>query len=105
MGYSGEPTGYLKGRLKDKGIVHYGKYNRLSSKQLESVVQEYDDKLNHLGLTDNWSEEGFVSYLDWFYTSWSPTFGKKESKEFQERMNEVYTVLQNAGFIESGRYK
>jgi hypothetical protein len=71
--------------------VHYEKYQSLDAEQLERLVAEYDDEGKHLGLIDNWAQQGFKHYLDWFYTQWTgqPPAEKiltGKLLEFQERL-------------------
>ncbi|HJO92576.1 MAG TPA: nitroreductase family protein [Victivallales bacterium] len=69
LGYSKEEPKSKKGRITT-GVIHYGKYNRLNSNEMENLVKEYDNQSNHLGLTEEW-RKNFEHYLDWFYTKWS----------------------------------
>jgi nitroreductase len=93
LGYPDKEPEYKKGRLSGKGIIHYGKYSNLSSEEINELVNEYDDKQRHIGLTDNWENEGLVHYLDWFYTKWS-------SRAPDEKIREFYGVLLKAGFLD-----
>jgi nitroreductase len=73
LGYSAENPAFKKGRLRNSGVVHYGKYRRLSKEELDSLVALYDDENEHLGLLpkEKWESLGFSHYLDWFYRQWS----------------------------------
>jgi FMN reductase [NAD(P)H] len=91
LGYPRQEPVFQKGRLSSKFMVHSGQYHRPTEEQLEQIVAEYDDHSKHIGLIDNWEQQGFQHYLDWFYTNWSgkPTTEKIASGkvlEFQERL-------------------
>ena len=92
LGYPDQEPAYQKGRLSGKGIIHYGKYQRLTPQDLAEVVAEYDDKEKHLGLIPNWDELGFAHYLDWFYEKWC-------GKPADEKLREFYQTLFAAGFL------
>jgi FMN reductase [NAD(P)H] len=92
LGYPQQEPEYQKGRLSGKGIVHYGQYRRLSQKELQEVVAEYDDKDKHIGLISDWEKLGFTHYLDWFYEKWS-------GKIPDEKQQEFYQALTAAGFL------
>jgi hypothetical protein len=89
LGYADQEPPYLKGRLCGPGVVHRGKYHRLTPDELDELVATYDDPSIHLGLSDGWREEGMAHYLDWFYTVWlsrgGPKAGKSQMQELIER--------------------
>lgn len=84
LGYSAEKPAFKKGRLRKLGVVHYGKYRRLSKEELDRLVALYDDENEHLGLLpkDQWESLGFSHYLDWFYKQWSTR--ARDSDELRE---------------------
>ncbi|MFH1524215.1 MAG: nitroreductase [Chloroflexota bacterium] len=91
LGYPRQEPAFQKGRLGSKFMVHSGQYHLPAEEQLEQIVAEYDDHSKHIGLIDNWEQQGFQHYLDWFYTKWSgkPITEKIASGkvlEFQERL-------------------
>ena len=92
LGYPDREPAYQKGRLAGKGIVHYGRYQRLSKDELSALVAEYDDTEKRLGLIANWEALGFSHYLDWFYEKWS-------GKITDEKQREFYQTLTDAGFL------
>ncbi len=92
LGYPQNEPAYQKGRLSGKGIIHYGKYHKLSPGELNEIAAEYDSKENHLGMIDNWDELGFSHYLEWFYEKWSGTI-------LDEKQREFYSALLGAGFL------
>lgn len=69
LGYAKSEPAALKGRLLEPGVVHRGRYQRLSEADLQAVIAQYDDPATHMGLGD-WANEGFAHYLDWFFTKW-----------------------------------
>jgi len=87
LGYPKEEKKLKKGRIT-KGVIHFGKYQRINSKEMEQIVEEYDDPSNHFALFENWQQE-FDHYLDWFYTKWS---GKSDTCLIKK-------ILNKTGFI------
>lgn len=98
LGYPKTEERYNKGRITDKGVIHYNKYSKLNADGLASLVDSYDDHEKHLGLIDNWEEKGYKHYLDWFYTAWS-------TGELLEKQAEILETLKSAGFIDCGGYE
>lgn len=98
LGYPTKEPDYLRGRLSGKGVIHYSKYHNLTGEELTEIVQEYDDPRRHLGTTGKWKDQGFLHYLDWFYSVWS----KRNSENLTEKLREFYAILNKAGFLESG---
>ncbi len=91
LGYARQEPAYQKGRVSPEFVVHRGQYRRLTEEQLAQSVAEYDDHQKHIGLIDNWEEQGFAHYLDWFYTKWSgqpavERVAQGKVREFQERL-------------------
>lgn len=74
LGYADKPALARKGRLRGYGIVHHGKYHRLSTTECDAVVTEYDDPARHLGLIEDWREKGSAHYLEWLFTKWARPF-------------------------------
>jgi nitroreductase len=91
LGYPRQEPASPKGRLGLEFLVHRGHYQHLTEAQLAQVVAQYDDHRKHIGLIDNWEEQGFQHYLDWFYARWA---GKPAAEkiaagkilEFQQRL-------------------
>ncbi|MFW9877209.1 MAG: nitroreductase family protein [Candidatus Thorarchaeota archaeon] len=99
LGYTSEDPKHLKGRLEDLGVIHNNKYHRLSDKELEIIIQEYDDKEKFLGISrEDWKIMGFKHYLDWFYTRRSQEIPK-------EKLQEFYLTLKKTGFIDPEKYQ
>lgn len=97
LGYPTTEPSFKKGRLRNSGVIHYARYQRLTTDELNKIVNEYDDEKQHLGVipTEIWSEMGFDHYLDWFYTKW-PGLAANKSKVEEFRM-----ILKKVGFIPS----
>ena len=82
FGYPKEEPSYIKGRLKEPGVIHRGKYNKYSKETLSEIVSIYDNKENHINIIENWKEKGFDNYLKWFYEKWIIAIeNEKVSKE------------------------
>jgi nitroreductase len=90
LGYAAEEPEFQKGRLSGAGVVHHGRYRRLSEDEAAQLVAEHDDPERHLGLVSDWKEKGHEHYLDWFYKDWSSPM---DASQF-------YEILRRAGFIE-----
>ena len=100
LGYADAEPAYQKGRLDGPGIVHQESYHRLTEEELDTVVARYDDKKEHLGLIDNWENEGHTHYLDWLFKSWLGRGGevKPTTKETQ-----MFKILKRIGFVDLQR--
>ena len=97
LGYPATKPKVKKGRLQNSGVIHYARYQRLTTEELNKIINEYDDEKKHLGMIspEKWSEMGFNHYLDWFYTKW-PTLAMNKSK-----VEEFRTILEKVGFLSS----
>ena len=93
LGYPEEEPKWKMGRLSGPGLVHNNKYQRLTSKELDQLVKDYDDQDLKLGIpTESLAEMGFERYLDWFF--------KVRSRPFpEEKINELYDILKKAKFL------
>jgi hypothetical protein len=99
LGYASEEPTYLKGRLTNSGVIHYNRYQRLNKQDIENLIEAYDNKEKHIGLSwESWKEMGFKHYLDWFYTRWSREIPEDKLKEF-------HLILKKTGFIDPIWYK
>lgn len=94
LGYADAEPAYLKGRLSGAGVVHWGKYHRLTAQELDELVAQYDDVDMHLALSDAWKAEGMAHYLDWFYTRWSARGGPSTGP------SQMFDLLRQVGFLE-----
>ena len=90
LGYAADEPAFQKGRLSGAGVVHRGRYQRLSEEEAAALVAEHDDPERHLGLVSDWKEQGHEHYLEWFYKDWS---GPMDASQF-------YEILGRAGFLE-----
>ena len=71
LGYPKAEPDVKRGRLSGPGVIHLGRYRRLSAEEIDRLVAQYDDASNRLDLGVPWREEGFPHFLDWFYQVWS----------------------------------
>lgn len=94
LGYAKEEPEHLKGRVR-KGVIHYNKYQRLSSKEIEEVVDEYDKEENHFSsLTkEDLQKEGYKGFLDSYFSNWNGSFP-------EEQIIDCYKKLKKVGFFE-----
>jgi hypothetical protein len=101
LGYPKEQPDHQKGRLAGPGIIHRGEYKRLTPRETEAMIAEYDDPDRHLALA--WDDKSFKHYLDWFFSAWSqcPRKGVPPAKPLQERnaAPKLYDLLHRAGFL------
>ena len=96
LGYADAEPKHLKGRLSGPGVVHWGRYHRLTDAELDDLIAQYDDPKTHLGLNDLWREQGMAHYLDWFYTVWSRRGGQRTGK------SQMQALIEGAGFVDEG---
>ena len=93
LGYPRGRVSKPKGRLEELGVVHRGRYQRLTDEQLDEVVALYDKPSRRLGLGNHWKKAGFPHYLTWFFADWCK---KVERPAQSERL---ITTLQASGFL------
>jgi nitroreductase len=98
LGYATEEPRERKGRLSGPGVVHEGKYHRLTKDEVDALVRQHDDPSSHLGLNDAWRQEGRKHYLEWFFGSWLARAAKPTTTE-----TPMLRLLKRAGFIETQR--
>lgn len=91
LGYPRVEPSFQKGRLSEKSVIHWDTYHPLSPEEKASLITQYDDKNQHLGLIENWEQFGLAHYLDWFYTKWAQ---RPDTKNF-------VLALKRAGFLPS----
>jgi len=94
LGYAEEEPTYKKGRLTNSGVIHFNKYSKLNDKELEKLVNEYDNQEKRIAnrTKEQLAEMGFERYLDWFFQVWSTRFSNFEMDNMQE-------VLKRIGFL------
>jgi nitroreductase len=98
LGYATEPPAVRKGRWSGPGLIHDGKYQRLTKDELDALVRTYDDPAAHLGLNDNWRQEGRKHYLEWLFGAWLSRAAKPTSSE-----TPMLRLLKRSGFVETQR--
>jgi hypothetical protein len=76
------------------GVVHWNKYHRLTSDELDELVGIYDDPDAHMVLNNAWQEQGMDHYMDWFYTVWSARGSRRAGK------SQLQGLVERAGFID-----
>ena len=95
LGYADHEPPYRMGRLDGLGVVHDGKYHRLTKVEVAELIQQYDDKERHLALNEDWDKQGYPHYLDWYFKAWVGRNLKPGTKETQ-----MLRLLKRSGFIE-----
>lgn len=95
LGYRSKDPNHKKGRLRDIGIIHYNTYQKLSTEELDKIVNEYDDEENSLAFV-NWREKGFKHYLDWYFTECFTPVDTPETKAITE---DFYTTLKSIHYL------
>jgi nitroreductase len=98
LGYATEPPRERKGRLSGPGVVHDGKYHRLTPEELDALVKLHDEPTSRLALNDDWRKEGRKHYFEWFFGSWQARAAKPTTTE-----TPMLRLLKRAGFIEAPR--
>jgi hypothetical protein len=99
LGYAAKEPAYIKGRLSGPGVIHLGRYHRMSNKELNEIVRQYDDKSRHLGLVEDWDQKSHAQYLDWLYKDWLrvPSAQVSRSASTESQMSKF---MRKSGFIE-----
>lgn len=97
LGYPTREPDHKMGRLDGAGIIHWGKYHRLTKEEVEEITREYDDKEQHLALDfgRNWEQQGHKHYLDWYFKVWSGGNSKPTQSETQ-----MFQSLKRSGFVD-----
>ncbi|MBW2370087.1 MAG: hypothetical protein JRH15_19630 [Deltaproteobacteria bacterium] len=81
--------------MSGPSIVHHGKYHHATTNELETLIQQYDDPEKAMGIYPAWREKGFKHYVNWYYTKWAVSIGKKVNK------SQLYKILERTDFLES----
>ncbi len=94
LGYSAKERGPRKGRWCGPGIIHHGRYQRLTRDERNAQVAAYDDPHQNLGLNQVWRDKGCAHYLEFLFTQWCRPFdaGKQPPSA-------MTTILRRQGFI------
>jgi nitroreductase len=95
LGYPTAEPAYRKGRLEGLGIIHHGKYHRLTKEEVDEITRQYDDKERHIALNDDWAAQGYKHYLDWYFKAWVGRNNRPGAEETQ-----MLRLLKRSGFIE-----
>lgn len=90
LGYA-EHSPIPRGRLGGDGVVHRGRYARISGERADEIVRIYDDKDNRLGLADDWRSKGYEHYIEWFCREWTHT-DPRQAEAFEQ-------LLRRQGFL------
>lgn len=90
IGYAERPA-EPRGRLGGPGVVHRGKYERISRVSAREIAQEYGKAENRLGLGGYRHSEGYKNYFDWFFNEWIKP-APKQAYDFE-------ALLRRAGFL------
>jgi nitroreductase len=94
LGYPKEEPAYQKGRLEGVGVIHHDKYHKLTSDEVNELTNKYDDEKLHLGLNDNWEQEGKKHYFDWLFTSWLDNSNPSTTE------TQIYKFMKRCGFVD-----
>jgi nitroreductase len=97
LGYPAQEPPYRMGRLDGAGVIHNGKYHRLTKDEVEEITRQYDDSQQHLGLDDTWKAEGYKHYLDWYFQA------RAGSSKPTEKETQMLRLLKRSGFVELQR--
>ncbi len=95
LGYPTEEPAHQRGRLDGLGVIHEGKYHRLTPEETADLTQQYDDKNRHLALIEDWAAQGHQHYLDWYFKAWVGRSNRPGAEETQ-----MLRLLKRSGFIE-----
>ncbi len=95
LGYRLKEPNHKKGRLKNVGIIHYSKYQKLSTEKLDKIIKEYDNEENNLTFV-KWKEMGFKHYLDWYFTQYFTPVDTPETNAVTEAF---YSTLKKAHYL------
>ena len=95
LGYRSKEPNHKKGRLRNFGIIHYNKYQKLSTEELDKIIEEYDKEENYLTFV-KWKEMGFKHYLDWYFTECFTPVDTPETKAITE---DFYTILKKVHYL------
>jgi nitroreductase len=95
LGYPTEEPAHHTGRLDGLGVVHHGKYHRLTPEETADLTRQYDDKNRHLALNEDWDTQGYKHYLDWYFKAWVGRNDRPVKEETQ-----MLRILKRSGFVE-----
>lgn len=95
LGYRSKDPNHKKGRLRDVGIIHFNKYQKLSAEELDKIIEEYDNEANNLTFV-RWKEMGFKHYLDWYFTEY---FTPEDTPKTKTITESFYTTLKKVHYL------
>ncbi|MFX1283488.1 MAG: nitroreductase family protein [Promethearchaeota archaeon] len=95
LGYPSKKPKHKKGRLRNFGIIHYNKYQKLSTEELNKIIEEYDNEENYLTFV-KWKELGFKHYLEWYFTEYFTPVDTPETKAITESF---YSTLKKVCYL------
>jgi nitroreductase len=95
LGYPSKKPNHKKGRLRNFGIINYNKYQRLSTEELDKIIEEYDKEENCLTFV-KWKEMGFKHYLDWYFTE---CFTSVDTPETKAITKSFYSILKKVCYL------
>lgn len=98
LGYADNNPSYSVGRLSGKEIYHDNTYHKPSAEELIEITKKYDDPELHLGLNENWKQDGHQHYLEWLFKNWLKRSSKPLDTETQ-----LLTQIKKRGFFETQR--
>ncbi|MGC9779279.1 MAG: nitroreductase family protein [Candidatus Heimdallarchaeota archaeon] len=94
LGYAKKEPAEKRGRLTT-GVIHYHKHKRVSSEEIDSIIEEYADEKKNLGMTaEQLTEYGVKDYFEFFFTKWT-------RPRNPERIEDLYNTLTKAKFFRS----
>lgn len=95
LGYGEQQPERLKDRWNGPGVIHYGKYHRLTPDELDAMTQDYDNPDKYLDMRGPRQEkEERQSFPDWFFQVWCRQFNTNDNKTM-----EFYKTISDAGFF------
>jgi len=101
LGYPDKEPAHKKGRLCGPGVIHQGKYSRLTLEETDAMIAEFDDPASHLAL--GWNNKEHEHYLDWFFEAWSNCPRKGDTppdrNEGRGRSEQLVELMTRAGFL------
>jgi nitroreductase len=92
LGYPKEEPDHKTGRVCGPGIVHYGKYHRATTDELETLALQYDDPEKQMAVRPSWKDK---SFKDWHYVGLANTIQKVALLN----KNQVYEIMERTGFL------
>jgi hypothetical protein len=73
-------------------VIHYGKYHPITTEELDTLVEYYDDPEVHMGLTDTWQDK--------FAHTWIGSSRRGSVAAGQRGQKPDGRVVRSGGFLE-----